>query len=43
MEAVKYGGGPTYQDYTSDNARGPVEFYLDTSSNWNYKSLIEHL
>ena len=30
-------------DYTSDNARGTVEFYLDTDSTWNYKALIEHL
>ena len=32
MEAVKSGGSPTYKDYTSDNARGAVEFYLDTNS-----------
>ena len=31
------------KDYTSDNKRGSVEFYLDTNSTWNYKSLIEHL
>ena len=31
------------KDYTSDNARGTVEFYLDTNSTWNYKALIEHL
>ena len=31
------------KDYTSDNATGAVEFYLDTNSTWNYKVLIEHL
>ena len=31
------------KDYTSDNVRGVVEFYLDTNSTWNYKILIEHL
>ena len=31
------------KDFTSDNARGAVEFYLDTNSTWNYKALIEHL
>ena len=31
------------KDYTSDNARGAVKFYLDTNSSWNYKGLIEHL
>ena len=31
------------KDYTSDNARGAVEFYLDTNFTWNYKVLIEHL
>ena len=24
------------KDYTTDNARGVVEFYLDTSSTWEY-------
>ena len=31
------------KDYTSNNVRGVVEFYLDTNSIWNYKALIEHL
>ena len=31
------------KDYTSDNVRGAVEFYLDTNSTWSYKALIEHL
>ena len=31
------------KDYTSDNARGAVEFYLDTNSTWSYKASIEHL
>ena len=31
------------KDFTSDNARGAVEFYLDTNSTWSYKALIEHL
>ena len=31
------------KDYTSNNARGAVEFYLDANSTWNYKVLIEHL
>ena len=30
-------------DYTSNNARGVAEFYLDTNSTWNYKALTEHL
>ena len=38
MEAVQL-----VKNYTSDNARGAVEFYLDTNSTWNYKALIEHL
>ena len=38
MEAVQL-----IKDYTSDNVRGAVEFYLDTNSTWNYKALIEHL
>ena len=31
------------KDYTSDNVRGAVEFYLDTNFTWNYEVLIEHL
>ena len=31
------------KDYTSNIARGVVEFYLDSNSTWNYKALIEHL
>ena len=31
------------KDYTSDNARGAVEFCLITNSTWSYKALIEHL
>ena len=38
MEAVQL-----IKDYTSDNVRGAVEFYLDTNSSWNYKALTEHL
>ena len=34
MEAVQL-----IKDYTSDNARGSVEFYLDTNSTWNYRAL----
>ena len=30
------------KDYTSDNERDAVKFYLDTNSTWNYKALIEH-
>ena len=30
-------------DYTSEGARGMVEFYLDTNSTWKYHKLIEHL
>ena len=38
MEAVHL-----IKDYTSDNARDALEFYLDTDSTYNYKALIEHL
>ena len=38
LEAVQF-----IKDYTSDNAREAVEFYLDTNSTWSYKALIEHL
>ena len=31
------------KDYTSEGARGAVEFYLDTTSTWKYHELIEHL
>ena len=31
------------KDYTSDNARDSVEFYLDTNSTWDYKALIEYI
>ena len=31
------------KDYTSEGARGVVEFYLDTKSTWKYHELIEHL
>ena len=31
------------KDYTTDSARGAVEFYLDTKSAWKYKGLKEHL
>ena len=31
------------KDYTSDNVRGALEFYLDTNSTWSCKALIEHL
>ena len=31
------------KDYTTEGARGAVEFYLDTNSTWDYKELIEHL
>ena len=29
------------KDYTSEGARGVVEFYLDTNSMWKYYKLIE--
>ena len=29
--------------YTTENARGAVEFYLNTNSTWNYEELIRHL
>ena len=38
MEAVQF-----VKDYTSEGARGAVEFYLDTNSMWKYHELIEHL
>ena len=38
MEAVQL-----VKDYTSEGARGAVEFYLDTNSMWKYHELIEHL
>ena len=31
------------KDYTSEGARGAVEFNLDTNSTWKYHKLIEHL
>ena len=31
------------KDYTTESARGAVEFYLSTNSTWNYKELIRHL
>ena len=31
------------KDYTSEGARGAVEFYLDTTTTWKYHELIEHL
>ena len=31
------------KDYTSEAAKGAVEFYLDTNSTWKYHELIEHL
>ena len=31
------------KDYTTDNARGAVEFYLDTDSTWKYKELTGHI
>ena len=38
MEAVQL-----IKDYTSESARGAVEFCLDTNSTWKYHELIEHL
>ena len=38
MEAVQL-----IKDYTSEDARGAVEFYLDTNSTWKYHELVEHL
>ena len=38
MEAVQL-----VKDYTSEGARGAVEFYLDINSTWKYYKLIEHL
>ena len=37
MEAVQL-----VKAYTSEGARGVVEFYLDTNSTWKYHELIEH-
>ena len=31
------------KDYTTEGARGGIEFYLDTNSVWKYPELIEHL
>ena len=31
------------KDYTSEGARGAVEFYLDTNSTLKYHELIEHI
>ena len=31
------------KDYTSEGARGAVEFYLDTNSTWKHHKVIEHL
>ena len=30
------------KDYTTEGARGAVEFYLNTNSTWNNEELIEH-
>ena len=30
-------------DYTTEDARGAIEFYLDTNSMWDCTELIEHL
>ena len=38
MEVVQH-----VKDYTTEGARGAVEFYLNTSSMQNYAELIEHL
>ena len=38
MEAVQL-----VKDYTTEGARGAVEFYLDTNSTCKYHELIEHL
>ena len=38
MEAVQI-----VKDYTSEGARGAVEFDLDTTTTWKYHELIEHL
>ena len=38
MEAVQL-----VTDYTTEGARGAIEFYLDTNSMWKYQVLIEHL
>ena len=31
------------KDYTTEDVRGAVEFYLDTNSTWDYQELIRHL
>ena len=31
------------KDYTTENARGVVEFHLDPNSTWDYQELIGHL
>ena len=31
------------KDYITENARGLVEFHLDTISTWNYEEFIRHL
>ena len=38
MEAIQL-----VKNYTSEGARGAIEFYLDTNSAWKYHELIEHL
>ena len=38
MEAVQL-----VKDYTSEGARGAVEFYSDMTATWKYHELIEHL
>ena len=38
IEAVQF-----MKDYTSEGARGALEFYLDINSTWKYHELIEHL
>ena len=30
------------KDYTVENARGAVEFYLDANTKWSYHIIIEH-
>ena len=37
MEAVQL-----VKDYTTEGARGAIEFYLDTNSVWKYHELIKH-
>ena len=31
------------KDYTTEGARGAMEFYLNTNSTWKYEELMEHL